>query len=172
MVSASFGCLRMTRHILATSFPVACRLSSLSFPAARGSPLTEPPATRGYVEVSWIRRKDYRLLTVGLATYSSDDRFFTAHVRGPQDWALHVRFAQAQDAGLYECQVSTHPPASLFTELQLVELDATGEREQCGWRRRRGVGSSAGGEKLLERAVLVRPVVLVSIVDWRKVAFC
>ncbi|GLH01822.1 Limbic system-associated membrane protein, putative [Gryllus bimaculatus] len=70
--------------------------------------------------VSWIRRKDYRLLTVGLATYSSDDRFFTAHVRGPQDWALHVRFAQAQDAGLYECQVSTHPPASLFTELQLV----------------------------------------------------
>lgn len=35
-------------------------------------------------QVSWIRRKDYHLLTVGLATYSSDDRFFTAHVHNPQ----------------------------------------------------------------------------------------
>ncbi|XP_068081825.1 zwei Ig domain protein zig-8 [Anabrus simplex] len=74
--------------------------------------------------VSWIRRKDYHLLTVGLATYSSDDRFFTAHVRNTQDWALHVRFAQESDAGLYECQVSTHPPTSLFVELQLVEARA------------------------------------------------
>jgi len=37
-----------------------------------------------------------------------------------QDWALHVRHARAQDGGLYECQVSTHPPSSLFVELQLV----------------------------------------------------
>ncbi|XP_049964585.1 uncharacterized protein LOC126485023 [Schistocerca serialis cubense] len=74
--------------------------------------------------VSWIRRKDYRLLTVGLATYSSDDRFFTAHVRSQQDWALHVRFSEPSDAGLYECQVSTHPPSSLFVELQLVEAHA------------------------------------------------
>ncbi|XP_069671895.1 zwei Ig domain protein zig-8-like [Periplaneta americana] len=74
--------------------------------------------------VSWIRRKDYHLLTVGLATYSSDDRFFTAHVRNTQDWALHVRYAKARDGGLYECQVSTHPPSSLFVELQLVEARA------------------------------------------------
>ncbi|KAJ4434706.1 hypothetical protein ANN_23274 [Periplaneta americana] len=72
------------------------------------------------LQVSWIRRKDYHLLTVGLATYSSDDRFFTAHVRNTQDWALHVRYAKARDGGLYECQVSTHPPSSLFVELQLV----------------------------------------------------
>ncbi|XP_071439789.1 zwei Ig domain protein zig-8-like isoform X2 [Hetaerina americana] len=74
--------------------------------------------------VSWIRRKDYHLLTVGLATYSSDDRFFTAHVRHAQDWTLRIRHAQVKDAGLYECQVSTHPPTSLFVELQLVEAQA------------------------------------------------
>ncbi|XP_046399299.1 uncharacterized protein LOC124165818 [Ischnura elegans] len=74
--------------------------------------------------VSWIRRKDYHLLTVGLAPYASDDRFFTAHVRHAQDWTLHIRHAEVKDAGLYECQVSTHPPTSLFVELQLVEARA------------------------------------------------
>jgi hypothetical protein len=33
------------------------------------------------VQVSWIRRKDFHLLTVGLVTYSSDDRFFVEHTR-------------------------------------------------------------------------------------------
>ncbi|XP_054278192.1 zwei Ig domain protein zig-8-like [Macrosteles quadrilineatus] len=74
--------------------------------------------------VSWIRRTDYQLLTVGLATYSSDDRFFTAHVHNEQDWALHIKFAQMTDEGLYECQVSTHPPISIFVTLKLVESKA------------------------------------------------
>ncbi|XP_075215045.1 zwei Ig domain protein zig-8-like [Lycorma delicatula] len=74
--------------------------------------------------VSWIRRKDYHLLTIGLATYSSDDRFFTTHVRNEQDWALHIKYAQPSDEGLYECQVSTHPPSSLFVTLHLVEARA------------------------------------------------
>jgi hypothetical protein len=34
-----------------------------------------------FLQVSWIRRKDYHLLTVGLATYSSDDRFLVEHAR-------------------------------------------------------------------------------------------
>ncbi|RZF43606.1 hypothetical protein LSTR_LSTR009409 [Laodelphax striatellus] len=74
--------------------------------------------------VSWIRRKDRHLLTINLATYSSDDRFFTSHVRNEQDWALHLRFAQPGDDGAYECQVSTHPPVSLFVTLRLVEARA------------------------------------------------
>lgn len=32
-------------------------------------------------KVSWIRRKDYHLLTVGLTTYSSDERFSTIHLQ-------------------------------------------------------------------------------------------
>ncbi|GLV39768.1 defective proboscis extension response 13 [Carabus blaptoides fortunei] len=78
----------------------------------------------GESTVTWIRRKDYQLLTVGLTTYSSDERFFTAHGRNSEDWTLHLRFATEKDAGLYECQISTHPPTSLFVELQLVEAHA------------------------------------------------
>lgn len=32
-----------------------------------------------FVQVSWIRKTDYHLLTVGLTTYSSDERFSTIH---------------------------------------------------------------------------------------------
>lgn len=34
-----------------------------------------------FFKVSWIRRKDYHLLTVGLTTYSSDERFSTIHLQ-------------------------------------------------------------------------------------------
>lgn len=69
------------------------------------------------LQVSWIRREDYHLLTVGLATYSSDARFLVEHVRHLQNWGLQIKFVQFRDAGMYECQVSTHPPTSIFVNL-------------------------------------------------------
>ncbi|XP_063844734.1 uncharacterized protein LOC135091220 [Scylla paramamosain] len=72
--------------------------------------------------VSWIRKRDYQLLTVGLHTHSSDDRFSINYVHW--DWQLHIRYVQPRDAGLYECQVSSHPPTSLFVRLQVVEAEA------------------------------------------------
>lgn len=36
------------------------------------------------LQVSWIRKKDYHLLTVGLATYSSDERFSATHLKQPE----------------------------------------------------------------------------------------
>uniref|UniRef100_A0A4Y0BIW0 Ig-like domain-containing protein n=1 Tax=Anopheles funestus TaxID=62324 RepID=A0A4Y0BIW0_ANOFN len=74
--------------------------------------------------VSWIRRKDYHLLTVGLTTYSSDERFSATHLQNSEDWTLQIKFVQDRDAGLYECQVSTHPPTSIFLELKVVEARA------------------------------------------------
>ncbi|CAL8148887.1 unnamed protein product, partial [Orchesella dallaii] len=76
------------------------------------------------VTVSWIRRKDYHLLTVGLQTYSSDDRFAAIHASSPDDWTLKIKYVQQRDAGTYECQVSTHPPSSIFVTLIVVEARA------------------------------------------------
>uniref|UniRef100_A0A8D8QD67 Limbic system-associated membrane protein n=1 Tax=Cacopsylla melanoneura TaxID=428564 RepID=A0A8D8QD67_9HEMI len=75
--------------------------------------------------VSWLRRKNiHELLTVGLTPYSSDERFFVEHSRQTQNWALKIRSVKPEDEGVYECQVSTHPPASVFLQLQVVEATA------------------------------------------------
>ncbi|XP_012274687.1 zwei Ig domain protein zig-8 [Orussus abietinus] len=75
--------------------------------------------------VSWIKRKDVQhLLTVGLVTYSSDGRFSAVHFHHSEDWTLQIKYVQERDAGLYECQVSTHPPTSIFLHLEVVEARA------------------------------------------------
>nr|XP_022913908.1 lachesin-like [Onthophagus taurus]XP_022913916.1 lachesin-like [Onthophagus taurus] len=74
--------------------------------------------------VSWIRKNDLHLLTVGLTTYNADDRFMVEHVRHLQNWGLLIKHVQPSDAGLYECQVSTHPPTSIFLELKVTEAIA------------------------------------------------
>ncbi|CAO1402955.1 unnamed protein product [Diamesa serratosioi] len=72
--------------------------------------------------ISWI--KDHHLLTVGLATYSSDDRFIVEHTRHEGTWDLLIKPVQKEDQGLYKCQISTHPPQSIFIELKVVEAIA------------------------------------------------
>nr|XP_045616478.1 opioid-binding protein/cell adhesion molecule homolog [Procambarus clarkii] len=74
--------------------------------------------------VSWIRRRDYHLLTVGTQLYSSDDRFQVRFVKQENDWQLHIRYVQVRDDGVYECQVSSHPPVSLFSSLHVLEATA------------------------------------------------
>lgn len=37
-----------------------------------------------------------------------------------QDWQLHIRYVQVRDDGVYECQVSSHPPVSLFATLRVL----------------------------------------------------
>lgn len=75
-------------------------------------------------QVSWTRKQDVpTLLTVGLTTYSANDRIFVEHIRHLQNWSLVIKHVQPTDAGVYECQVSTHPPTSIF-----VKLKVTGEK--------------------------------------------
>lgn len=53
-------------------------------------------------QVTWIRRKDRQLLTVGRDTHSIDTRFV---VLNSPDWSLLIKNVKQEDAGLYECQV-------------------------------------------------------------------
>ncbi|KAF5294436.1 hypothetical protein FQA39_LY13421 [Lamprigera yunnana] len=75
--------------------------------------------------VSWLKKQEPpALLTVGLTTYSADDRFFVEHVRHLQNWGLLIKHVQLSDEGHYECQVSTHPPTSIFIKLKVTEAVA------------------------------------------------
>lgn len=69
------------------------------------------------LQITWVKRRDRRLLTVGTSTHSIDNRFVVMH--SSTDWSLHIRAVTVQDAGLYECQVQQplrtihpqkHPP--------------------------------------------------------------
>ncbi|XP_076305281.1 protein amalgam-like isoform X3 [Tachypleus tridentatus] len=70
--------------------------------------------------VSWIRRRDLHLLTVGTETYINDDRFSSAHIEGGQDWPLKIKYPQTTDAGTYECQVSSDPKITFLVQLNIV----------------------------------------------------
>ncbi|XP_042227354.1 uncharacterized protein LOC121869853 [Homarus americanus] len=64
-------------------------------------------------DVSWIRQRDLHILTVGLSTYTSDDRFKVYHPEDSDKWYLEISSVTFRDAGVYECQVSTSPKISL-----------------------------------------------------------
>lgn len=72
------------------------------------------------LQVSWIRKRDLHILTVGVHTYSSDARFAALHADGSDEWTLRVAPAQPRDSGAYECQVSTEPKISLSFRLTVV----------------------------------------------------
>ncbi|XP_047000849.1 hemicentin-1-like [Schistocerca americana] len=57
--------------------------------------------------VSWVRRRDWHILSSGLYTYTNDERFQVSSFNNRQDWTLHIRYVQKRDNGTYECQVAT-----------------------------------------------------------------
>ncbi|KAH8038517.1 hypothetical protein HPB51_001692 [Rhipicephalus microplus] len=75
---------------------------------------------RGWVLVSWIRRRDFHVLTVGLTTYTADDRFQSVHMDRSEDWMLQIKRVQPTDAGDYECQINMHPLISYFVRLAVL----------------------------------------------------
>lgn len=58
------------------------------------------------------------LLTVGAVTYAADNRVTVAR-RYPGNWKLLVREVKPDDEGVYECQISTHPPRVSKTYLHV-----------------------------------------------------
>ncbi|XP_065095573.1 peroxidasin [Ochlerotatus camptorhynchus] len=71
--------------------------------------------------VTWVRRKgdDIHLITVGRHTYSSDSRY-SLQYQTPNDWQLLIQYANERDEGLYECQISSHPPLVFLVYLIVV----------------------------------------------------
>ncbi|XP_039276918.1 zwei Ig domain protein zig-8-like [Nilaparvata lugens] len=128
-----------TGNELEASFPPAlppqfATENSTLITAQTGSTALIPCLVHGIGDgvVSWIRRKDYHLLTVGLTTYTGDERYQAVHLHNSEDWTLQIKFVQERDAGIYECQVSSHPPSSIFLHLDVVEARAeiAGPREK------------------------------------------
>ena len=60
------------------------------------------------LQVSWIRKSDLKILTIGKILYTQDQRFLPIHEDGSDVWILKLTNPQVKDSGDYECQVSYH----------------------------------------------------------------
>ncbi|KAK8736997.1 hypothetical protein OTU49_004757 [Cherax quadricarinatus] len=78
-------------------------------------------AQLGDKKVSWIRRRDLHVLTSGVHTFASDQRFLALHADRSENWTLHIRFSQVRDSGEYQCQVNTDPRISMMFYLNVQE---------------------------------------------------
>jgi len=74
--------------------------------------------------VSWIRRRDFHILTLGQLSFTSDARFMARHRQNSRHWTLGIKYVQKRDEGVYECQVSEDGR----TQTQLVTLAVTSPR--------------------------------------------
>ncbi|KAL5273982.1 hypothetical protein ACFFRR_000627 [Megaselia abdita] len=70
--------------------------------------------------VSWIRKRDLHILTIGIMTYTNDQRFQAMHLDDTDEWILKIVSVQPRDTGIYECQVSTEPKISQAYRLTVV----------------------------------------------------
>ncbi|CAG0912621.1 unnamed protein product [Notodromas monacha] len=71
--------------------------------------------------VSWVRRSDSSILSVGNSTFIQDGRFRVIHSQDSEVWGLQISSTRLSDAGSYECQISTEPKRSWVVELKVVE---------------------------------------------------
>lgn len=80
---------------------------------------------RSFLQISWVRRRDWHILTSGMLTYTNDERFQVLHTEGSDDWTLQIKYVQRRDNGTYECQVSTGTGIlSYFVNLHIVIPEA------------------------------------------------
>ncbi|XP_072942885.1 igLON family member 5-like [Epargyreus clarus] len=66
-----------------------------------------PVRNLGERGVSWVRRRDWHIISSGVFMYTNDERFQVLHSEGSDDWILQIKYVQKRDNGTYECQVST-----------------------------------------------------------------
>lgn len=71
-------------------------------------------------QVSWIRKRDLHILTAGILTYTTDQRFQVIRPDKSDNWTLQIKYPQLRDSGVYECQVNTEPKMSLPFRLNVI----------------------------------------------------
>ncbi|OXA38936.1 Lachesin [Folsomia candida] len=71
--------------------------------------------------VLWLRHRDTHLLSAGSETYTAESRF--RPFQHMYTWGLRISDSRPVDGGIYECQISTTPPISAFTYLNVVVID-------------------------------------------------
>ena len=59
-----------------------------------------------FLQISFIRKSDFHILTNGHTVYTRDKRFQIFHAAKSNDWILILRNTGYNDSGIYECQVS------------------------------------------------------------------
>ncbi|XP_063539720.1 uncharacterized protein LOC134748841 [Cydia strobilella] len=71
--------------------------------------------------VMWLRRTtdSAQLLTVGRSPYAGDNRI-AVKFQYPNNWRLSMNPVKRSDAGLYMCQISTHPPKAILANLTVL----------------------------------------------------
>ncbi|XP_066909333.1 zwei Ig domain protein zig-8 [Halyomorpha halys] len=69
--------------------------------------------------ISWVRKRDWHILTSAMFTYTNDERFQVLHNEGSEEWILQIKYVQNRDSGAYECQVAS----SRGTQSQLYNLE-------------------------------------------------
>ena len=72
------------------------------------------------LQVSWLRKRDQSILAVDDSVFVTDERFRAFYVDHTETWTLHIRGVTSDDAGIYECQLSTTPKLSRFIHVHVV----------------------------------------------------
>ncbi|XP_043236392.1 protein sidekick-1-like isoform X3 [Amphibalanus amphitrite] len=82
--------------------------------------------------VSWIRKQDLHILTLGAYSYTTDDRFKVLHEPGGHDFHLQISGVQTSDDGVYECQINTEPkrfwPVTLHVQAAHAKIIGASDR--------------------------------------------
>ena len=65
----------------------------------------DPPHSYHSLQISFIRRRDFHILTNGHNVYTRDERIEIFHAAKSHDWYLVIKRANHNDSGIYECQV-------------------------------------------------------------------
>nr|XP_053642182.1 hemicentin-1-like [Cherax quadricarinatus] len=111
--------------------------------------------------VSWAKRRggEFHIITIGYHTYHNDNRY-TLSYEYPNNWKLQIRYAQKRDEGLYECQISTHPPQIMrvYLSVSVPEIEIRDPRGAAVTEAYYRVDSTVGLQCVVTPAPPTRPV--------------